>query len=86
MSTLFGRLPETFRLPRPGETDPTFGLSRSAYYDGEESGYWQLIRIIQPGKTRGITLVPVADVARYLKKQAGGTKSQVNVTRKGKAS
>jgi hypothetical protein len=74
MSAIFGRHPETFRLPPPGEADPYFGLNRSMYYNGEERGYWKLRRIIGPGKTKGITLVPFADVAKYMRSQGGATR------------
>jgi hypothetical protein len=53
--------PETFRLPKPAdkrtgrsaERDPFFGFSRTYYYEGEQRGYWRLIRIRERGKQRG---------------------------------
>jgi len=77
--------PEFFRLPKPGEADRFFGLSRSFYYSGEARGYWKLIRILdertrdkprkkidkkgRPLKQRGITLIPYADVAAFVRQQ-----------------
>jgi hypothetical protein len=55
-------LPVTFRLPRSGERDPYFGLSRSWFYSAEENGRIKLIRLREKGKTRGTTLVPTEDV------------------------
>jgi hypothetical protein len=55
-------LPITFRIPRVGERDPYFGLSRSWYYAAEADGLISLIRLREKGKTRGTTLVPSAGV------------------------
>jgi hypothetical protein len=54
---------------RPPECDPYFGFSRSFYYEGEKRGYWKLIRIRDEGKERGVTLVPFADVAAFVRAQ-----------------
>jgi hypothetical protein len=56
------KLPTTFRLPRVGQRDPHFGLSRSWFYSAEENGRIKLIRLREKGKTRGTTLVPTEDV------------------------
>jgi hypothetical protein len=61
--------PEFFRLPKGGERDPFFGLSRSFFYRGEQLGYWRLIRIRERGKMRGITLVSFDTVARFMRRQ-----------------
>lgn len=61
--------PDTFRLPKPGVSDPYFGCSRSYYYEGEKRGYWKLIRIRDEGKERGITLIPYEDVLRFVRQQ-----------------
>jgi hypothetical protein len=61
-----GDRPETFRLPKVTERDPFFGFTRTFYYEGEARGYWKLIRICERGKTRGLTLVPFAAVARFV--------------------
>jgi hypothetical protein len=61
--------PLTYRLPKPGESDPYFGLSRSFYYKGETLGYWRLIRIRDKGKDRGITLIPYADVESFVRQR-----------------
>jgi hypothetical protein len=74
--------PETFRLPRSAkrdekgnlvqaaERDPFFGLTRDFYYAGENRGYWKLIRLCQPGKERGVTLVPFDDVQRFINERS----------------
>jgi hypothetical protein len=62
--------PETFRLPKSG-VDPFFGFSRSFYYEGEQRGYWRLVRIRDRGKLRGVTLVPFDQVAAFVRKEAG---------------
>jgi hypothetical protein len=61
--------PEFFRLPKSGG-DPYFGLGRSYYYEGEKQGYWRLVRIRRPGRQRGITLVPHAEIAAFIRNQA----------------
>jgi hypothetical protein len=58
--------PETFRLPKPGERDPHFGLSRTFYYELEAAGAIQLIRLRKRGNMRGITLIPFDQVLSYL--------------------
>ena len=65
--------PETFRLPKTGG-DPFFGFCRSFYYRGEQLGYWQLIRIRERGKLRGVTLVPYDAVANFVRSQMEGGK------------
>jgi len=60
--------PEFFRLPKCGG-DPHFGFGRSYYYEGEQRGYWKLVRIRERGKLRGITLVPYEAVAAFVHKQ-----------------
>jgi hypothetical protein len=61
--------PETFRLPKSGANDPYFGITKGGYYQGEEEGWWTLIRLKRPGMKRGITLVPYNDVAAFIAKQ-----------------
>ena len=60
--------PECFRLPKSGG-DPYFGFTRSFYYEGENRGYWRLVRVRQRGKLRGVTLVPYDAVAAFVRKQ-----------------
>jgi hypothetical protein len=60
--------PECFRLPKRGG-DPFFGFSRSFYYEGEQRGYWRLIRIRERGKQRGVTLIPFDAIAQFVRKQ-----------------
>jgi len=61
--------PETYRLPKPGSVDPHFGITRGGYYQGEEEGWWTLIRLKRPGMKRGITLIPFDQVAAFIAKQ-----------------
>jgi hypothetical protein len=61
--------PEFFRLPKSGG-DPYFGFGRSYYYEGEQRGYWRLVRIRERGKIRGITLVPYDAVSSFVRLQA----------------
>ena len=65
--------PEFFRLPKSGG-DPFFGFGRSYYYEGEQRGYWRLVRIRERGKLRGVTLVPYDAVAAFVRKQMEATK------------
>jgi hypothetical protein len=60
--------PDFFRLPKSGG-DPYFGFGRSYYYEGEQRGYWKLVRIRERGKLRGITLVPYEAVAAFVRTQ-----------------
>jgi hypothetical protein len=64
--------PITFRLPKPLERDEFFGLSRAFYYNGEERGWWKLVRIRHSNKTRGVTLVPYAAVEKFICSRMGG--------------
>ena len=59
-------LPTTFRLPRVGQRDEHFGLSRAWYYNAEADGRLALIRLRERGKKRGTTLVPTAAVLALL--------------------
>ena len=66
--------PEFYRLP-PRGGDSLFGLTRTFYYEGEKRGYWRLVRLREPGKLRGVTLIPYAVVAAYIRAaQAEGAK------------
>jgi hypothetical protein len=61
--------PEFFRLPKPGVADPYFGFSRSFYYALEDRGVLKLVRIRDKGKDKGVTLIPYADVATFVRAQ-----------------
>jgi hypothetical protein len=63
-----GSRPEYFRLPSRGG-DPHFGFTRSFYYAGEARGYWNLVRIRDRGKLRGVTLVPYDAVSAFIRKK-----------------
>lgn len=60
--------PETYRLPRPGERDPYFGLGRAWYYSAEQRGDLKLIRLRKRGNLRGVTLVPYDEVAKLIRR------------------
>ena len=64
--------PEFFRLPKSGG-DPYFGLGRSYYYEGEQRGYWKLVRIRERGKLRGVTLVPYDAVSAFVRSNMEAT-------------
>jgi hypothetical protein len=64
--------PEFFRLPKPGSGDPFFGFSRSFYYQLEARGLLKLVRIRDKGKERGVTLIPYAAVAAFVRSQMEG--------------
>jgi hypothetical protein len=67
--------PETFRLSKSNSGgDPYFHFTRSYYYEGEQRGYWRLIRIRERGKQRGVTLVPYDQVAAFVRKQLEAAK------------
>ena len=53
--------------------DPYFGLGRSYYYEGEQRGYWRLVRIRQRGKLRGVTLVPYDAVSAFVRSNMEAT-------------
>ena len=60
--------PETFQLPKAGEQDPHFGLSRTIYYELEKTGAIQMVRIGKRGKQRGITLIPFEQVLAHVRR------------------
>jgi hypothetical protein len=64
--TIPENLPVTFRLPRPGDRDAYFNLSRATYYALEADGQLKLLRLRQKGRRRGTTLVATADVLAVL--------------------
>lgn len=63
------KLPTTFRLPRVGQRDPHFGLSRSWFYAAEGDGRINLIRLREKGKKRGTTLVLTEQVLKLITSQ-----------------
>lgn len=60
--------PETFQLPKAGEQDPHFGLSRTTYYELEKAGAIQMVRIGKRGKQRGITLIVFDQVLAHVRR------------------
>jgi hypothetical protein len=62
--------PVTFRMPKLGTVDPFFGLDRNAYYSGAKKGHWKLIKLLDPGKRTGRTLVPFEQVAAFIERQS----------------
>ena len=59
-------LPITFRLPRSGERDPYFGLSRSWFYAAEADGRIRMIRLREKGKSRGTTLIATSEILNLI--------------------
>jgi len=62
--------PVSFRLPKPGERDPYFGLSRTFYYELEKAGEIRFIRLKKRGYARGVVLIPFDQVRSYLQRNA----------------
>ena len=67
-TALSGR-PEFYRLPKGSGGDPFFGFTRTFYYEGEQRGYWKLVRIRERGKVRGVTLIPYEAISAFVRKQ-----------------
>jgi hypothetical protein len=63
------------RLPAVGEKCPISAFSRSYFYKLEKSGELALLHVKQAGKTRGVTLIPVAEFYAFLKRR--GTRKEV---------
>jgi len=68
--------PEFFRLPKVGQRDPWFGFTRRYFYQGEERGHWQLIRLRSRGRTRGAVMVPYDQVADFIRGKAANGGSE----------
>ena len=66
--------PEFYRLPKANGGDPFFGFTRTFYYEGEQRGYWKLVRIRERGKLRGVTLVPYDTVSAFVRSQMESAK------------
>ena len=62
--------PITFRLPKKGQRDPYFGLSRSKYYELEKAGKIRMRRLCERGNIRGTTLIIFDQVLNYVLGQA----------------
>lgn len=58
--------PKFFRLPKLGEKDPYFSLSKFTYLRLEKAGAIQLVRVVIPGNDHGSVLVDYAQVEKYL--------------------
>jgi hypothetical protein len=59
--------PVTFRLPKPGSSDPHFNFTRSFYYQLEKRGVLKLLHVCDEGRKRGITLIPYEQVAAFVR-------------------
>jgi len=57
------------RMPRPGEREPRYGLSRSWLYSAERRGLLKLKRIRNRGCQRGLVLIPYDQIRRLLDDQ-----------------
>lgn len=53
------------RIPQTGR-DPIFGLARSWFYNAEAAGLLKFRRVCFPGRTRGVVLVPVAEIEQLI--------------------
>jgi hypothetical protein len=65
---------EYFRLPRWGEKDAVFDLSRKTYLRLEKEGAIKFVRVCRPGRTRGSVLVNVESVREYLAAQVSANR------------
>lgn len=63
---------EFFRIPRPLERDPHFGMSRAWYYKAESLGEIRMVSVRQRNALRGARLVVYDSVADYIRRCAGG--------------
>ena len=61
-------LPELARMPKTGRCQWT-GLCRSTLEQLDRDGLVRLIRIVRPGKKRGIVMIPVQEVLDFIRKQ-----------------
>jgi hypothetical protein len=61
-----GNPPTYFRLPKSGERDDWFQLSKTAYYNLAQAGHIRLVRITKPEQDRGTTLVKYAEMLAYV--------------------
>jgi hypothetical protein len=59
---------EFFRLPRPGERDPHFGLARSWYYQAAAQGEIKLVSLRHRGAIRGVRLVSYDSVLEHIQR------------------
>lgn len=60
--------PEMFRLPTGNNVDPYFSLRRGWFYNAEAAGLIKLVRLPMKGRTRGVTLVPFAEMKALIEK------------------
>lgn len=58
--------PTCFRLPKLGERDPYFSLTKFTYLRLEKAGCINLIRVVVPGNVHGSVLVNYKQVESYL--------------------
>lgn len=54
------------RLPADGKKCAVSQFSRAYIYKLEKAGEIRLLRVSLPGKARGITLLPVAEIEAFL--------------------
>ena len=68
-------VPKYIRIPAEGKADPLFGCPRQKFLQLERDGVLRLIRLIPKGKSRGIVLIPVEQMSRYIESlQQGGAR------------
>lgn len=65
--------PKYIRLPAEGKADLIFGCPRQKYLQLERDGVLKLIRLVPKGNRRGIVLIPVEQMSKYIESlQQGG--------------
>ena len=64
---------EFFRLPKPRERDPYFGMSRAWYYSAAATGEIKMISVRKRNAMRGVRLVVYDSVHDYICRAAEQT-------------
>ena len=64
-----GTVPEFAKLPAPRERCPFSGASRSWLIDQDKAGNIRLVRVRQPGRTRGAVFVHVPSLLDFLRRE-----------------
>lgn len=62
--------PEWIRIPKPGNTCPWCGLTRSHLYNLAAAGRIKTVSLRERGKSRGVRLVSLDSVLAYIAKLA----------------
>ena len=69
---------EFFRLPKPRERDPYFGMSRGWYYSAAAAGDIKMISVRKRNAMRGVRLIVYDSVHDYIRRAAEQTPAPVS--------